>query len=110
MIEFPYSHDDPIEMIAKARALADDVERIAANGGPTEADLGGAPVLDLYRTAVCASYRLVGIVGGHPRLGDNRTIMTSPLFLIDPTGGWARTWSRFYTLGRPAEFANEKPQ
>jgi hypothetical protein len=108
MIKFPHS-DDPIEMIAKARALADDVERILANRGPYQADLGGAPVLDLYRFALCPSPRLVGIVGRHPHLRDQRTIMTSPLCLIDQNAGWARTWSRFYALGRPVDLNNGRP-
>jgi len=53
---------------------------------------------------------LIGVVGGHPLLRDRRAIMTSPWFLIDREGGWARTWLRFYALGRPADLTNERPQ
>lgn len=109
MIECIYA-DDPVETIAKARALADNIARILSYGGPTEADIGGAPVLDLYCPALCPSNRLIGVVGGHPLLRDRRAIMTSPWFLIDREGGWARTWLRFYALGRPADLTNERPQ
>ena len=108
MIEFPHS-DDPIEVIAKARALADDVERILANRGSYQADLGAAPVLDLYCPVSSPSYRLIGIVGRHPHPRDQRTIRTSPLCLIDQEAGWARTWSRFYALGRPVDLNNGRP-
>ena len=109
MIEFAFP-DDPIRVIKEARALADVLERILANGGASATDLDGAPVLDLYCPALGQSHRLIGTVAGHPHLRDQRTIVTSELFVIDRAAGWARTWSRFYALGRPADLANARSQ
>lgn len=45
---------------------------------------------------------LLGSATGHPLLG-NKDIHTSQLFFIDPSVGLARTYSRWYRLGAPAE-------
>lgn len=44
---------------------------------------------------------LVGVVTGHPRLRHGARCITSPLVRIEPDKGWARTFSRYYRLGRP---------
>lgn len=44
--------------------------------------------------------RLFGRVTGHPLLRKGARIYTSPYLQVDPAAGWARTWSRFYRLGR----------
>ena len=67
---------------------------------PTDAILEDAPVLSDWCAVHLGAYpHLFGQVSGHPRLGDQRYIATSPYFQIDPAGAWARTWSRFYVLG-----------
>jgi hypothetical protein len=67
---------------------------------PTEAILENAPVLSEWCAVHFGGYpHLFGQVAGHPRLGDERYIATSPYFQIEPSGAWARTWSRFYVLG-----------
>ncbi|WP_146036455.1 DUF6634 family protein [Pseudotabrizicola formosa] len=67
---------------------------------PTEELLRDAPVLAKWCAVHFGGYpHLFGQVAGHPRLGDQRYIATSPYFQIDPSGTWARTWSRFYVLG-----------
>jgi hypothetical protein len=67
---------------------------------PTDELFRDAPVLEKWCAVHFGGYpHLFGQVSGHPRLGDQRYIATSPYFQIDPSGAWARTWSRFYVLG-----------
>jgi hypothetical protein len=89
-----YPHDsDPRCFIAQARALADDLARIVAGDGPTDADLADAPLIDLWRPALRPVFALIGVVHGHPSVRAGHTALTSD-------AGWARSWSRFYALGR----------
>ncbi|WP_378951240.1 DUF6634 family protein [Mesorhizobium sp. ANAO-SY3R2] len=47
---------------------------------------------------------LAGLSSGHPKLpGTQRPIRTSDVWLVSQDWGWARTLSRWYRLGRPAE-------
>lgn len=85
--------------------LVADMERIRRCELP-QALIDGkdAPILDRWilghRSVPC----LVGLSTGHPRLaGVNRTIATSDLWLMSKDRTWARTLSRWYRLGRPAE-------
>jgi hypothetical protein len=90
------------DLTARLRALADDLDRIAAGEAPTTADLAHAPLLVDWRLMLTwAGVGLVGFVAGHPLRG-SRTIATSPLWVLDPELRWARTLSRFYRLGVPA--------
>jgi hypothetical protein len=75
---------DPHKMIVRALALAP------------------APLLVDWRFMLTwAGVSLAGFVAGHPLRG-SRHIATSPLWVLDPDLGWARTLSRFYKLGVPA--------
>jgi hypothetical protein len=87
----------------QARRLADALDRLAADGQPSPADVAGAPVLDAWLLARRAAPALVGRVRGHPSVGEGRLTLTSELFAIDPNPAkrWARTWSRLYRLGSP---------
>ena len=85
--------------------LVADMEHIRRGELP-QALAGGedAPILDHWilghRHAPC----LAGLSTGHPRLaGVNRAIATSDLWLMSEDRSWARTLSRWYRLGRPAE-------
>lgn len=90
------------------RALAADMDRLAAGTYPTEADLDAAPILDRYQPNATLAPVLCGAVTGHPILcGTERLIRTSPVHLLDPIQGWARTFSRLYRLGRPAGGAGQ---
>lgn len=63
--------------------------------------LYNAPILDQWRFAIRPVTSLVGLSTGHPRLpGDRRSIVTSEIFLISEELGWARSYSRWYRLGR----------
>jgi hypothetical protein len=90
------------DLTARLRALADDLDRIAAGEAPTAADLAPAPLLVDWRFMLTwAGVSLAGFVAGHPLRG-SRHIATSPLWVLDPDLRWARTLSRFYKLGLPA--------
>jgi hypothetical protein len=98
-IIFPY--DDPDRVLAKIRALHGDLSRLIRDGGPSAADLANAPVLTSYRRVTRPTPALCGLVHGHPRIADGHTALTTDIFALDPDG-WARSYSRFYRLGRPA--------
>lgn len=89
-------------LTARLRGLVDDLDRIAARGAPTPADLKQAPLLVDWRMLMTFSgLCLVGFAAGHPLLGSKK-IATSPVWVLDPELHWARTLSRFYRLGVPA--------
>jgi hypothetical protein len=96
--------------LAQARALSDDLAAIIERGGPSAADLAQAPVIDLWRPAVRTQTGLLGVVAGHPGIIDGHRALTTSIFAIDVDAGWARTWSRFYRLGRPHGSDDVRPQ
>jgi hypothetical protein len=95
--------EDPDSLVANLKALARDIERIRAGAAPTDADLAAAPVLHGWAPAVRGSSCLVGSVQSHPLLGTRHAIFTCQLFAMDDLRGWARTYSRFYVLGKKSE-------
>lgn len=89
----------------RLRALVLDIERIL-EGAPPQAIAGEEPVPILNRWLVAnrATPCLVGLSTSHPKLaGVNRLIATSDVWLLAADKTWARTLSRWYRLGRPAE-------
>lgn len=90
--------------IERLAALVADMERIH-RGVPPEAMAGDdAPILDRWVFAMRTVPSLAGLSTGHPHLvGENRMIGTSDLWLLSTDHSWARTLSRWYRLGRPAE-------
>ncbi|MCJ2087005.1 hypothetical protein MKK88_13545 [Methylobacterium sp. E-005] len=80
------------------RALADDLEAIAAGIGPTASELADAPFLQGWDLDVRTVRSLSGVVDGHPRFPPGRRVRTSELFATDGRT-WARTLSRYYRLG-----------
>lgn len=95
-IHYP-GRGDPADTAAKLRALADDIERMTMFN--PNAELDDAPVLDNWTYGLRTVPVLTGLTIGHPILG-TREVFTSEVYAIDPTA-WARTYSRFYRLGRP---------
>jgi Family of unknown function (DUF6634) len=92
-------------LTAKLRHLANDLDRIADKAAPAAAELLQAPLLVDWRLALGLSgLALTGFAAGHPLLGSKK-IVTSPLWVLDPQLRWARTLSRFYRLGVPADGA-----
>lgn len=90
--------------MARLAALAADMERIH-RGVPPEVITGDdAPVLDRTLLAERGVPYLAGLSMGHPELaGESRPICTSELWLLSKDRSWARTFSRWYRLGRPTE-------
>ena len=99
-IHFPGLDAD--DAFRRAQRLADDLRRIATGDLPTAADLADAPIIDHWSLALRPEPSLVGVVSGHPSIGQLRPGATSSLFAFAPDLGWARTWNRYYRLGRPA--------
>jgi hypothetical protein len=101
-------HDEPdadfVHEMERLAALVADVERIH-RGVPPEVLAGeDAPILDRWILAKRMVPCLAGLSTGHPLLpGTGRPIGTSDLWLLSKDHGWARTLSRWYRLGRPAE-------
>lgn len=92
--------------LERLSALVDDMRAIADGILPEELTGVETPVLDRWLRAAQFAPCLVGLSSGHPLLpGRNRFISTSKLWLIDEEHGWARTWSRWYRLGRPGDRA-----
>lgn len=89
---------------ARLLALADDMERVRC-GVPPEVMAGdAAPILDRWILAQRIVPCLAGLSTGHPRLvGQDRLIATTDLWLLSEDRAWARTLSRWYRVGRPAE-------
>jgi len=102
--------ESPEAIIYKARALAEDFERLIRSGAPNEIDLAAAPILDFWTPAIRQSAALAGVVAGHALIRDGKMALTSHLFAIDRDHGWARTWSRYYRLGRPIASASGRQQ
>ena len=107
---FASTPGDPAEIVAQARRLADDVERMLAGAPLDDALLAGAPILDLWRPALRQVQALTGVVKGHPSVADGRQALTTEVYAIDLERGLARTWSRFYLLGRSFALDNGRLQ
>lgn len=91
--------------IKALKALVHDLERLLNGEHPDPKELEDAPLISNWdfdrRDAVC----LVGTLIAHPRLG--RIVpngITSELWYIDPERKYARTFSRFYRLGKTVRF------
>ena len=106
MITFDYSTSRDTRLdreLARLRALVDDLEAIRSGIHP-ERLAEGAPILDSWTLTHRPEACLAGRSTGHPRLqGAARPIVTSDLWLMSRDEIWARTLSRWYRLGRPAD-------
>ena len=84
-------------------SLLDDVREIQIGRKPNPTDLSSAPLISEWSYGLFPTRCIVGSVLGHPILGNRPRIRTSEIILVDPECGWARTWSRYYRLGSPAQ-------
>ena len=81
--------------------LCDQIDSLAG-AVPDLSALETAPCIERWCGVVVEDLPvLVGVVTGHPRLREGARTVTSPLVRIAPSEGWARTFSRYYRLGRP---------
>jgi hypothetical protein len=88
----------------RTAALVADMESIRRGVPPQVMAGDDAPVLDRWVLAKRGAPCLAGLSTGHPKLvGENRLISTSELWLLSKDRSWARTLSRWYRLGRPAQ-------
>jgi len=100
---------DIMREIEKTEALLNDLKRFGNKQFPIARELEEAPLIDNYKIDIMYRPALVGQAYNHPRLG-HTTVQTTELWAIAPTLGWARTWSRFYRLGFPADNFGEADQ
>ena len=100
-LELLLSVDEAVRLEAALAAF----DAITAGAGPDPDTLAAAPCLTGWACRLVPAFEpaLIGTVADHPRLPGERRIVTSRLIAIDPAAGWARTTSRFYRLGRPAD-------
>lgn len=91
---------------ARLERLAADLNRLANDAAPSDAELLSAPVLNEWRFHSIRIAGLTGLSAGHPRLPDG-PIFTTEVWAIDRTAGWARTLSRWYRLRTEAPHGGE---
>ncbi len=90
--------------LRKLSCLVADMPAISNGVHPEELIGAQTPLLDQWALARRPAPCLVGASTGHPKLvGCNRQIVTSDLWLRSGDLTWARTLSRWYRLGRPAD-------
>lgn len=94
---------NPDQVIGELRRLLDDLVLLRQGVAPAAAELRNAPSLHGWSYGIRPVRCLEGLVRGHPLLGNEVPISTSEVFAVDAVKGWARTHSRFYALGEPAE-------
>lgn len=103
---FIINDDSPIPAIEveikRVQSLLQDLKRARTGGHPNRQTLVQAPVLDNWQIAYRPEPCLVGTMHDHPHVADGHLGMTSGVWLLAPTIGYARTLSRVYVLGRPA--------
>jgi hypothetical protein len=91
--------------IDRLEALAADIEIFGLCPLPREwlfSKMNDTPTLEAWTFTERRVPCLTGQSTGHPRLpGERRPIVTSEIFLISEEFGWARSYSRWYRLGRP---------
>ncbi|GLQ56560.1 DUF6634 family protein [Devosia nitrariae] len=87
-----------MDLSEKIIRLATDLNAIAQGKGPTAEDLAQAPLLLNWSSISVPSIALTGLVLEHPKLGTTR-VTTSLVYALCPDLTWARTLSRYYSLG-----------
>ena len=91
------------EMERLCRLIA-DIKRVHGGASPEELAGDATPILDRWVIGQRFVPCLAGLSSGHPLLpGNNRLIGTSDLWMLSEDHSWARTLSRWYRLGRPAD-------
>ena len=90
---------------------AADIRHLCVDPGyrPKPEVITAAPLLDEWRVvparippAADGMRELVGNVSGHPDFANGQRIRTTPLLFDNKSESYARTFSRFFRLGRPA--------
>jgi hypothetical protein len=87
--------------IHRLRGLVHALEDIRRGRHPNKAALASCPRIASWRAIPRPDPRLTGIMFNHPHIADGRPGITTGLWVLAPTLGYARTITRFYALGRP---------
>jgi len=100
-------HDNsPLPEIAREinrlQKLLRDLNHAQMGRHPDPQIVAHAPILEGWQVATRPEPCLVGTMHGHPHVEEGHLGMTSGLWLLAPTLGYARTLSRIYALGRSA--------
>jgi hypothetical protein len=88
--------------IARLENLTADLKKVADGKLPPIRVLDESPMLHNWRLSSIPVPRLEGECRNHPLL-NGPIIRTSDIWIMAPDLGWARTLSRFYRLGKPAD-------
>lgn len=102
IVDHQGTHGDLQTDIARLDRLVTDLQRIAEGKMPSAHLLERSPYLRNWQLASYSVPRLVGECDNHPILAA-QVIRTSDIWIFAPELGWARTLSRFYRLGKPAD-------
>lgn len=85
----------------RLRDLADALDAMSSGRAPSAEALVDAPLLEDWSIEPRSVPSLTGHVTGHPDIGRGQWVVTSEIYATDGRS-WARTYSRYYRLGRPA--------
>lgn len=99
-MEFTFDNPACLQNALRVHDLSDDLRLIASFKAPGIRDIAMAPVLDDWFVGHRMEMALVGKVSCHPNLADG-PVTTSGLHYLDPLAGYARSFNRWYRLGRP---------
>ncbi|TAX97712.1 hypothetical protein ELH94_14895 [Rhizobium leguminosarum] len=92
-----YLGDDRHALLTRLQSLVADLS------APDFPQLSSIPVMiDSYKVSRREVPCLLGTAFGHPKILDGHASISSELFYFDPERGIARTMSRWYRLGTPA--------
>lgn len=94
--------------IERLRRLADDLDDIRHGRHPGRKTLEHGPTIEGWCLAARPTACLTGRVSGHPHAKEGGIVVTTDLWVIAPTLGYARTLSRFYALGKPGGAFSDK--
>lgn len=86
--------------IVRLRGLVQDLDDIRRGRHPDKARLASCPTIHEWQGITRPDPCLTGIMFNHPTIADGRQGVTTGLWVLAPTLGYARTITRFYALGR----------
>lgn len=99
----PWLLNDTRNLAQRHLDLAEDLSLIETGFGPIPEDFLDAAHLDEWGLTTRTFKALEGTVSDHPELMTGDWIRTSEIMAFGPEKKWARTLSRYYSLGTPAE-------
>jgi hypothetical protein len=87
--------------IQRLRDLVQFLDDIRRGRHPDKAALATCPMIQSWQGITRPDPCLTGIMFNHPTIGDGRQGITTGVWVLAPTLGYARTITRLYALGRP---------